>query len=88
LLTPKKVRYNSVGVTVDLMFWIWVLSKTSFSCYAGLKTVNYKAVCVNIVVRIYRLNPEVKQTTPCGTERKNPPFMHLRLDKENLIVHF
>jgi hypothetical protein len=88
LLTPKDVRVNNLGVNVDLLFWIWVLGNSMFSCYVGLKTVNYKAVCVCIVVHIYRLIPEVKQTTPCGTECKNPPLMQLRLDKEYLIVHY
>jgi len=48
-----------------------------------MKAVNSKTVCVFIVVRLYRPNREVKDTTPSGAQNKNFLFMHLWLDMED-----
>ena len=65
------------------MLWICVLGKTTFSSYVGLKTVSYTAVCVLIVVRLYRPGRQFTQSTPSGTESKNFSLYALQLDKED-----
>ena len=59
------------------MFCICVLGKTMFSNYVGLKTVSYTAVCVRIIVRLYRPGRQFTQSTPSGAESKNFPLYAL-----------
>jgi len=77
LLTKRCVCNTAVGVRVDWMLWICVLGKTTFSSYVGLKTVSYTAVCVRIIVRLYRPGRQFTQSTPSGAESKNFPLYAL-----------
>ena len=61
-LTPKCVCNTDLCVIVDLMFWICVLGKTTFSSDVGLKpSVIQLFVC--IVGHLYRPSREVKHST-------------------------
>jgi len=77
LLTTKCVCNTALGVTVDWMFWICVLGKTTFSSYVGLKTASYTAVSVPIVVyrRIFKLHTQLNLVQRVRIS----PFMHFWL---------
>ena len=71
---------------MDLMFWICVLGKTTFSSYVGLKTVNYTVVC--IADRLYRPSREVKHKTLSCAAVKKCPLYALMVGQGKLYLYF